>query len=168
MVQRVMFQIQRQESLTKWGHAEMNTTGKPTFFSQMSTVTRFIKVVNLALLSHENTPRFLYEGKFSQSHEGRALLLSTNKKAISVTLAHSGAWEIIMWFYSKQCNFLIPWFLFKGGKKSTLQKSCKGFPLKENVRDGDVGIYIYTHTHKLTYIVYIYVNIYTLNAFFVK
>lgn len=63
-----MFQIQRQESLTKWGHTEMNTTGRPTFFSQTSTVTRFIKVVNLALLSHKNTPRFQDEGKFSQSH----------------------------------------------------------------------------------------------------
>lgn len=53
-----MFQTQRQASLTKWGHTEINAMGKPTLFSQMSTVTRFIKVVNFALLSLENTPTF--------------------------------------------------------------------------------------------------------------
>lgn len=68
MVKRVMFQTERQESLPKWGHTEINITGKPTFFSKMATVTRFIKVVNFALLRSENTLPFQYEGKLSQSH----------------------------------------------------------------------------------------------------
>ena len=60
-----MFQTESQDIL-KWGQAEINTTGKPTLLHRRQH-TRFIKVVNFALLSHESAPAFQWEGKLSQS-----------------------------------------------------------------------------------------------------
>lgn len=101
-------------------------------------------------------------GELKPKSHGLCLQKFTRKPSL-LTLGHLGAYEIIMWFHLKQCNFLTPWFLFKGEKKPHYRKIERASFWLENVRDRGICIcrYTYTHTHKRNYFrVFIIFNIY--------